>query len=751
MVHVKTIKSGRNQNICCVAHHPIKNEAAFADLGGHWGLIENLEVGEGSTHETIEQAELEDMEALFNDDEDDENSFSVSKVAAQSGYVKNEDGNLTFQPEQEERPTSGLSGASEITDGVSQLRGAAPLRVRTQPAFQPGASPEGLSNRFLVYNSVGIVKSHESDTESSLDVEFHDVAVHHALHIPNREKFNMAALSRQVLALASQGGEEGGKLLVNYFSSGDVNKEWRVEMGDREMITGVAAGDGWVVVTTSLHHLRLFSGGGLQRSVVMTPASLVTLVGAANRLMAVWDAGQQLSFTLYRVSLTGLEPLHTSPLSLSPGSELYWAGFSDQLTPCTAASDGWTRALDTSTGMWHPLINTRDHTRGKSDFHYIVSVSHLEGVVRAVLCRGSKYPPTIPRPIPISLPMEVPVLSLTTEKGELEQTGLTLALQAKFLSTCPERSEEGEDTLETLKQREVETLMKLFALACKSDHESRAVEVARLLPNAETVQLAIQYSVKIRRIGLAEKLGSLAMELQERNQEVREEEERVKTIAADDDYESQDMFESQASQNPLLAAARDRESKPTQKLNLHSPDRERKRNPFAKQAAGGESVGSPSQSGIVFDSLKADTTGAPAGGRERTGFGQRKILLVTKDRPRSSTSKQPLISKEKENRTDNGQGVGGGAVLKGFQLYFAENKNQFESEEEGLTQWKGLEKEVKESYKVPRVPVTGPEACKRKRGDSGDSEGDADDKKVRLSTLTGSAKQKLAGFAFGSK
>ena len=381
----------------------------------------------------------------------------------------------------------------------------------------------------------------------------------------------------------------------------------------------------------------------------------------------------------------------------------------------------------------------------------------MDNEVRAVLCRGSKYPPTVPRPIPVSLALRPPVLSLSTEKGELEQASLSLGLQARFLSIWPDLAscEEGEESLEAVRQKETETLMKLFALACKSDHESRAVEVARLLPSAETVQLAIKYSVKMRKLALAEKLGKLAMDMEEKEEEVVEE--TVETPGDDidlEDPESQDMFASQESQNPLLSAIRGRELKPTPRLNISSQSRQEARNPFAKKPAGAGGVGSPSQAGIVFDSLKAERSGLSPGMKEKTGFGQRKIVLVNNKEKQRSAAKQPLIARgEKENRSGNGGG--GGEVLKGFQLYFAENKNQFGSEEEGLTSWKGLEKEVKESYKVPRVAVVGGgvEATKRKRRGSGDGEADteADDKKARLSTSTGTAKERLAGFAFSSK
>ena len=131
-------------------------------------------------------------------------------------------------------------------------------RVKLQPVFQPGASPAGLTNRFLVYNDVGIVKSYEGDAERSLDIEFHDIAVHHALHLANNDGYSIAALSSSVLALAAKSSADGpAKVSVNYFSSSDLNKEWSVSMPEEEDITGVAAGDTWVAVTTSCQHLRL--------------------------------------------------------------------------------------------------------------------------------------------------------------------------------------------------------------------------------------------------------------------------------------------------------------------------------------------------------------------------------------------------------------------------------------------------------------------------------------------------------------
>lgn len=50
----------------------------------------------------------------------------------------------------------------------------------------------------------------------------------------------------------------------------------------------------------------------------------------------------------------------------------------------------------------------------------------------------------------------------------------------------------------------------LLQLSCKSERIFRAVEICELMPNADTVNLAIQYATKMRRMNLAQRLVELA-------------------------------------------------------------------------------------------------------------------------------------------------------------------------------------------------------------------------------------------------
>lgn len=54
----------------------------------------------------------------------------------------------------------------------------------------------------------------EKDDGGSIEVEFHDAAVHRSMHINNYMKHAIAALSTQVLALSCPASEDGPSKIV---------------------------------------------------------------------------------------------------------------------------------------------------------------------------------------------------------------------------------------------------------------------------------------------------------------------------------------------------------------------------------------------------------------------------------------------------------------------------------------------------------------------------------------------------------
>lgn len=59
-----------------------------------------------------------------------------------------------------------------------------------------------------MWNSVGIVRGYNDDQDNAVDVEFHDTAVHHAMHLTNSLGHTMADLSQEAVLLACPGTEE---------------------------------------------------------------------------------------------------------------------------------------------------------------------------------------------------------------------------------------------------------------------------------------------------------------------------------------------------------------------------------------------------------------------------------------------------------------------------------------------------------------------------------------------------------------
>lgn len=67
-----------------------------------------------------------------------------------------------------------------------------------------------------MWNDVGMVRSFSSDDglESSIEVEFHDAAIHRSMHINNYMKHFIAALSTQALALSCSASDDGPSKIV---------------------------------------------------------------------------------------------------------------------------------------------------------------------------------------------------------------------------------------------------------------------------------------------------------------------------------------------------------------------------------------------------------------------------------------------------------------------------------------------------------------------------------------------------------
>ncbi|KAH9641783.1 hypothetical protein HF086_003909 [Spodoptera exigua] len=233
---------------------------------------------------------------------------------------------------------------------------------------------------------------------------------------------------------------------------------------------------------------------------VISLAGPVVCLGAFNTaVLAVYhstDPGpsdQHLAMDI--VALNGRQVRSkTVPVPLTPASKLAWLGTSDVGSPCAYDNTGMLRMYDVSSGVWMPLCDTNMHARGASDSWFIVSVSEATQKVRAILCRGASFPATAPKPIIAELTIQIPLCEMDTEKSQYEEQLVRWAHTTSDVDVKTAR----------------ETALKLFALACRSEIEQRALELMELLKDDRLLPLAAKYASRLGRVHLADKLGNLA-------------------------------------------------------------------------------------------------------------------------------------------------------------------------------------------------------------------------------------------------
>ena len=154
-------------------------------------------------------------------------------------------------------------------------------------------------------------------------------------------------------------------------------------------------------------------------------------------------------------------------------------------------SAGFIRILNDNYGAggWIQVCNTKAQVKGKSDHFFLVGVNEHSFSARAILVKGSRFPQTVPRPVVALINLSIPLCTSTVqEKDALEASYWKFDVKARAYESNPN---EFDEDITANRDSQNQCLVKLFALACKSDHESRAIEICKLM-DLQTIQIAIQ-------------------------------------------------------------------------------------------------------------------------------------------------------------------------------------------------------------------------------------------------------------------
>ncbi|NXH13650.1 WDHD1 protein, partial [Bucco capensis] len=548
---IERMKHEKNYSVCGLAWHPKYRQIAYTDTEGNLGLLEGIGDGKKPT-DKVASTVTKDYNDLFDGEDDylngdmvepqsspraganegdadddvlmptsshlrraliddDDNSLDIGLIKASSNLLEKKD-------DDDDDQTGGFPALP--TSSTQQPFYDGPMPTPRQKPFQSGSTPAHLMHRFMVWNSVGIIRCYNDEQDNAIDIEFHDTSIHHATHLPNSLNHTMADLSAEAILLACESTEElASKLHCIHFSSWDANKEWTVDMPKDEDIEAICLGQGWAACATTALLVRVFTVGGVQKEIFSLPGPVVSMAGHGEQLMVIYhrgtgfDGDQCLGVQLLELGKRKKQILHGDPLSLTRKSYLVWVGFSAEGTPCYVDSEGIVRMLNRGLGnTWIPVCNTREHCKGKSDHYWVVGVHENPQQLRCIPCKGARFPPTLPRPAVAILSFQLPYCQVTTEKGQMEEQywrSLVFHNHVDYLSKNGYEIDESVKSQAVKEQQEL--LMKLFALSCKLEREFRCVELAELMTQ-NAVSLAIKYASRSRRLNLAQRLNEVAVE-----------------------------------------------------------------------------------------------------------------------------------------------------------------------------------------------------------------------------------------------
>ncbi|XP_040189566.1 WD repeat and HMG-box DNA-binding protein 1 isoform X1 [Rana temporaria] len=554
---LERVKHEKGFTICALAWHPKLAQVAYTDNEGNLGMLENVcQDAAKSTGKKTSSAATKDYDALFDEDGDDEDFLNTDMIGNEddddnfvpiSGRprtraILDDDDNSLDVPSLKSAVVEKPGGADEddrstIADPVPSFPSkpvySGPMPTPPQKPFQPGSTPTHLMHRFMMWNSIGVIRCYNDDQDNAIDVEFHDTSIHHAMHLTNTLNHTIADMSQEAVLLACGGTEElASKLQCLHFSSWDNSKDWMVDMPKGEDLQAVCLGLGWVACATSALLLRIFSVGGVQKEILSLPGPVVCMAGHGEQLILVYHRGtgfdgeQCLGVQLLELGKKRRQVLRGDPLPLSRKSYLSWLGFSAEGSPCSVDSEGVVRLLNRGLGdTWTPVCNTREHCKGKSDHYWVVGLHENPQQLRCVPCKGSRFPPTLPRPAMAILPFQLPYCQITTEKGQMEEQYWRSQIFTNYFDHLSRSGYEWDENAKMEVQKEQqELLMKMFALSCKLEREFRCMELAESMTH-NVMSLAIKYASRSKRLILAQRLSEFALEKAAELASAQEEEE----------------------------------------------------------------------------------------------------------------------------------------------------------------------------------------------------------------------------------
>ena len=587
---------------------PSKKRKRLSDDNDDSMSKESHESGEFATT-NIEEELDNDLGDGNDDDGDDDDLESLEKLKMRTyKSVKKEIMQMDDDADSEDTKTiTSMGGDMERNNYLLETKKEAilskinKLTNNIQVAFQPSSTPLNLTERFMAFNSVGQITQFNKHNDDSIDIEFHDASFHHAIHLQNHLGHTMADMSKEAIVLACPGSKNSSnvddeaaaavvsmaadastqsKLVCILTNAWDGSKEWSVTMPKREFIKSVCASNTLVACATNNKFLRVYSISGNQREIIALNGSPICLRAYNNRLfvcyhLSISETSSTIGYSLFNLDATkssAPKAVEHGILSLSESAKLEWMGFSDEGNPYYYDSNGYLycKCGGTLAHAWTPISNLRANLNHRNDNYWIVGLAERNQAIKAILCKGAKYPNVLPKPNISIVQVKVPFCETDTERAQLEQEfwkykhfSLSVRSNEELAENLEIDSDEVDDINANFESKLKENLMKMFMFACKASKELRAYEIATLM-DSMTLQLAVKYATKTRALVLAQHLNMLVEKRANEEYKRRQQQQIIDVEAA-----TQSHYYSSSSSSGIKSRANDQQHHENDENNHH--------------------------------------------------------------------------------------------------------------------------------------------------------------------------------------
>ena len=276
------------------------------------------------------------------------------------------------------------------------------IGAKPQAPMMPGTAldPEDPSYKMLCWNHVGSVALRDEMEMKCIEVDFADKNFHKNLITDDDINAEIATINTIGALIASRGEEvdldqyEDDSNTMKYisqikfipFTSWNSIRSWSYNLPKGENADSLAIGDNWCAVATDSHYIRFFSIEGVQTFMMSYSCPIITMLAYEGFLCIISHNGlpmlesQNLRMKVIDVSKSYSKVIE-SEVPLSPGSNLNWAGFSEEGAIFTYDTDGVLRSFSFALGgNWVPVLDIQQKYDIEPEKFWIISVS--EGDVK---------------------------------------------------------------------------------------------------------------------------------------------------------------------------------------------------------------------------------------------------------------------------------------------------------------------------------------------------------------------------------